>query len=302
MIKEPLISVIIPVHNDPEGLNDTITSIVNQKFNQDSYEIIVVDNDSKDKTLTIANEFKERCPNLIKVFIEDKIQSSYAARNKGINSSTGEIIVFIDADMTVELEWLFKIKQLMSEKDIKYAGCNVEIVQKNKSFAGLYNKITGFKVGGRIKFKHYAPTCCLVIKREIIDKIGLFDYRLISGGDMEFGNRAWCAGYEQVFAENIKMSHPARDTMKKLLKKYFRLGRGKFQLSYYYPDIYPYDKNIFRKILCKSTISFAKNMRYKLKKYNFYWLYIILFYFIDWFKRLTTLIGYYYERKQLGHS
>ncbi len=239
MVKVPLISIIVPVYNDPEGLNDTLASLINQEFDKDSYEILIVDNGSGDRTLSVANKFRAEYPDLIKVLIEDKIQSSYAARNRGIISSTGEIIAFIDADMTVEPDWLSKIIDTMSGKDIKYAGCNVEMVLKHRSVAGLYNKIIGFKVEERIKSRHFAPTCCLIVKREVIDKTGLFDPRLTSGGDREFGNRVWRDGYKLFFAENIKMYHPTRDTFKELLRKHFRTGQGKFQLTYYFHDIYP---------------------------------------------------------------
>ena len=301
MAKIPLISVIIPVYNDPGGLTDTLSSIINQQFDKYDYEILVVDNASKDKTLAVANEFREKFPGLIKILIEDKIQGSYSARNMGINSSTGEIIAFIDTDMTVEPDWLSKIKDIMSDKEISYAGCNVEMVLKKKSIAGLYNKIIGFKVDERIKSDHYAPTCCLVIKREVTDKTGLFDYRLVSGGDREFGCRVWQAGYRQFFAENVKMFHPARDTIKQLLKKYFRTGRGKFQLTYYHNDIYPHSESSSIKYIFIRPISFAKSMRKKIKKYKLNWFYIILFYYIKWIKRVADFTGYHYEKNQLRH-
>jgi|GEM_PF-5338265 len=300
MIKKPLISVIIPVFNDPEGLRDTLISITSQDFDKSAYEIIIIDNVSKDNTLDIANEYKSKYPGLIKIYIEDKVQSSYAARNKGIEYSNSEVLAFIDSDMSVCPDWLARIKSLMFDKEIKYAGCNVKIVLKNKSLVGLYNKILGFKVKNRINNDHYAPTCCLVINKEILSKTGMFDSRFISGGDMEFGNRVWRTGYKQSFAGEILLEHPARDNLKKLLKKYFRTGRGKFQLFHYYPVLFGYEGNIFLHHLYINPWSYVRDTRKKLKAENSPAYYSMIFYFIKCLHRCATLIGYYYEKRKIN--
>ena len=106
------VSVVIPVYNDPSGLQDTLESLVAQNFPKDQYEIIVVDNGSTDKTLDVAKMHADKYPQLVKYVIEDNIQSSYAARNKGIIVAKGELISFIDADMTVREEWLIKIQSI----------------------------------------------------------------------------------------------------------------------------------------------------------------------------------------------
>ena len=294
-----IISVIIPVYNDFKGLNDTLTSLVNQEFDQSLYEIIIADNGSKDKTVSVAEDFIGKYPNLIKLVIEDKIQSSYAARNKGILKSKGEILVFIDADMTVEPDWLKKISEHMSDEEIKYAGFNVEMFLKKKSVVGMYDKITGFKIEKELTCKHYAPTCCLAIRKDIINKVGFFDSRLISGGDSEFGKRVWKAGYEQVYIRGIRVNHPARDSIKKFLKKYFRIGQGKFQIMHYYPDLNLPEKeklSLSYLIPVRPDI-FIKQMLKKRKKENFPAIYIIIFYLLQWFLKIATYRGYKYMQR-----
>jgi glycosyltransferase AglI len=295
---KPLISVIIPVYNDPEGLRVTLKSVVKQEFNSSLYEIIVIDNGSRDDTLTAANEFKDKYPHLIKILIEERIQSSYAARNKGILSSKGEIIAFIDSDMTVDPDWLKNIEKLISDKDIKYIGCNVEIELKDKSIIGLYDKITGFSIERMLKTKHFTPTCCLVLKKEIIDEIGTFDSRLVSSGDWVFGIKAWEAGFKQIYAKYIKMHHPARDTFKKLMKKNFRIGRGRAQLTQYYPKLHSLRGDVSLKYLLLKPGIILKEIRDYIQETYFPRIYFVSFYFIKWLNRLALLSGYYYERRR----
>ncbi len=231
----PIISVIIPVCNDAKGLSDTLSSLVNQDY--ENYEIIVADNGSSDNTLEVTKNFQEKYPDIIEIVIEDKIQSSYAARNKGILSSNGETIAFLDADMIVEKDWLLKIENLFKEKNVDYVGCNVDITRVKKNTYSLYDKITGFPIKDYIEKKHFAPTCCLITKKEVFDNIGLFDNRLISSGDLEFGRRVYAAEkYKMKYAPNIVIRHPARSSFKSLIKKRFRIGRGLFQIYSLYPD------------------------------------------------------------------
>ena len=69
----------------------------------------MTDNGSKDGTLSIARHFKKKYPGLVHYVIENKIQSSYAARNRGVELSKGKLLSFIDADMTVKSDLLEKI-------------------------------------------------------------------------------------------------------------------------------------------------------------------------------------------------
>ena len=239
----PEISIIIPVHNDPEGLADTLESLVAQNFPVEAFEIIVADNGSSDSTQDVARSYAEKYPHLVQVVVEDRIQSSYAARNKGIEAAKAEILSFIDADMTVKPDWLGKIYRVMLDESPDYLGCNVRIYSTRRSAASLYNVLTGFPVKNYMERAHYAPTCCLTVKREVFSRVGAFDNRLKSGGDTEFGNRVWESGAKFHFAQNIYMYHPARGTMRAHLKKAMRIGRyGRGDMSSLFPDKYPYHR------------------------------------------------------------
>jgi len=184
-----IISVIVPVYNDSRGLKDTLGSLVNQDFPPENFEIIVADNGSTDNTLNVAKAFTQKYSKLIRIVVEDKIQSSYAARNKGIKKSTASIIAFIDADMSVAKNWLTGISDSLEEHQVNYLACNVEIFTKGKTIFGLYNQMTGFPVEDYVRNLHFAPTCCLVVRKTVFKNAGIFDSRLISSGDREFGNR-----------------------------------------------------------------------------------------------------------------
>jgi len=298
---QPLISVIIPVYKDPGGLKDTLSSLINQDFNKSLYEIIIADNNSKDNTVEVEKEYKINFPNLIKITIEDEIQSSYAARNKGITLSKGEILVFIDADMVVKSDFLKKINNAMMPGDINIAGFNVDIYLKNKSVAGIYDQITGFNIEETIKNKHFVSTNCMVIKKDVFNKAGFFDERLASGGDREFGYRAWRMGHELHFLKDVSINHPAKKGIRELYKRYFRLGQGIADLQFYHPDIPFFENNelSLRYLLPLRPGIFIKKMLKKRKVFKFPVLYIGIFYFIKWLLKIGKFRGYIYKKKGL---
>jgi GT2 family glycosyltransferase len=233
--QSPAVSIVVPVYNDPQGIADTLDALASQTY--DDHEILIVDNGSTDDTREIINNYTQRKHNL-HLFIEDEVKGSYAARNKGIRDAEPNIFVFIDADELVDDDWLRTAVQAMQNQNADYLGCNVELTHPENTLVGRYNARTGFPVEYYLEKEHYAPTCALLVRREVFEDVGLFDARLISGGDREFGERVYEAGYKQGYAEDATVYHPARTTFESLAKKNFRVGRGFCQKQRYYPERY----------------------------------------------------------------
>lgn len=288
------ISVIVPVYNDPKGLAVTLESLISQDYHDDLYEILVVDNKSTDNTIEVAEKYKSKYTDRITILEEDNLQSSYAARNKGIKSAKGSVIAFIDADMTVAKNWLRLIANSLEKYQANYLACNVEIYMEEKSIFGLYNKMTGFLIENCVYHDNFAPTCCLVVRKNLFKEIGFFDSRLISSGDLEFGNRVHKSGYCLHYASRIVMKHPARSSLKSLLYKFFRIGKGYSQLSRFYPERYS-KRNLLdlRYFLpgCPWKFRPVKDESWDRLSFNTK----ACFYLIDWIIRLASHVGYIYE-------
>lgn len=300
-----IISVVIPVYNNPSGLLDTLKSLVVQNYKD--FEIIVVDNGSADNTFKTAEDFAKRFPETIKVATENNIQSSYAARNKGIKISRGSIIAFIDADMTVEKNWLRKIVETFNKNTkIDYLGCRVDVCLNSKNIFELYDEMVGFPIKKYITHNNFVPTCCLIVRKTLFNKVGLFDHRLISSGDYEFGNRVFEAGYKLYYEPKIVMKHPAREILRQLLKRYFRIARGFRQLFFYYPVRYgkfdPNNEICFRSCFLPNPWKF-----YNFNKRNGVWNKVsfnikIGFYIINYAIKLAKYFGYIYENQNIKNK
>lgn len=230
----PCVSVIIPVYNDPDGIRDTLSALTKQTYPPERVEILPVDNGSTDDTRDVIRQF-ERKYDTVRLVVEDEIQGSYAARNSGVEQATGDIFAFVDADMYMDESWLETAVEAMD--DVSYVGCDVELViDGDETLAAKFDAQTAFPVEQYIRHQQYAPTCCLLVKRVVVDDIGSFNEQLVSGGDSEFGSRVANAGYSQTFAAEATLYHPVRDSFSSLLKKEIRVGRGLCQRQEYYPD------------------------------------------------------------------
>ncbi len=96
------ISVIIPAYNEEKIIGNCLKSIANQT--EKPFEIIVVDNNSTDKTVEIAKKFGAR-------IVEEKIQGRRSARDAGFNAAKGDIIARTDADTLVPMDWIKRIHE-----------------------------------------------------------------------------------------------------------------------------------------------------------------------------------------------
>jgi len=305
---EPFVSVIVPVYNDPSGIRVTLSSLVEQTSPTWDHEILVVDNNSTDGTRAVIREF-EKDYYQIHLLIEDEIQSSYAARNRGIREARGDLLVFLDADMWVEESWLAEVVESMNNHNAPYMGCNVEIrINGNhETLVERFIRDMQWDIEGFIENDNFAPTACLVIQRELLDAVGPFDDRFVSAGDMEFGQRINEVGFEQRFEPSVTVYHPARSSLQALFSKMFRVGRGLFQYYRYHPE--RFNKAIWSQpgsYLPPHPLRFYH--RLKQKRDSSYPAEFICFYVIAYSIRLSRMAGAVYEyvkklySQQFDHS
>ncbi|MBW2412216.1 MAG: glycosyltransferase [Deltaproteobacteria bacterium] len=220
----PFLSVIVPVYNDNAGLEKLLPTLMQQSYPQDKYEVIIVDNGSRQNVIEVTKDFA------VKLLTENDIQSSYAARNKGIQHARGEVFVFIDSDCRAADDWLFEGIKRMHEAGSDLVGGNVVFsFSKKKASAEYYDAIYHFQFEDMIK----RGTCGggnTFVKRSVFDSIGMFPSNVKSGGDVFFTKKATASGFKLVYAPKAIVYHPTRKFWP-LAKKMFRMGKGKAKIT-----------------------------------------------------------------------
>ncbi len=115
-VSEIQVSVIVPAYNEAGCIADCISALLDQDMPPNSYEVIVVDNHSTDKTAEIAAAFKGV------VVVSEAQQGIPSARMTGIAAARGRIIATTDADTIVPRNWLSSMLRCYADADVAAVG------------------------------------------------------------------------------------------------------------------------------------------------------------------------------------
>lgn len=226
----PFVSVIIPIFNDAMRLKICLEALENQTYPKSLYEVIVVDNGSdKDQDIEgIITQFGQA------IATYESTPGSYAARNKGISLAKGEVIAFTDADCIPASDWIEKgVENLLKVPNCGLVAGNIEIFPKDinhPTSVELFEIATAFPQEQHLRDLKYGATANLFTFKSVIQEVGTFNQDLKSGGDLDWGRRVYGHGYQQVYAEDVRIAHPARVSFNQMRQKVVRLAGGHYDL------------------------------------------------------------------------
>ncbi len=235
----PFVSVIIPVFNDEDRLMICLDSLHKQTYPKENFEIVVIDNGSSNPVASKLKTYTNvRC-------FDEPVSGSYRARNTGIRHALGQIIAFTDSDCIPSIDWIENgVKALSSMKNPGIAAGRIDVFfkdPKRPTWVELFEKEFAFNQEGYVKNQHFGATANVFTTTAVIEKAGLFDESLKSGGDMEWGKRVFNAGFDVIYADEVKVDHPARCDIKERFVKTKRTALGHYSVN---KDSYFSTKNI----------------------------------------------------------
>jgi len=177
------VSVIVNCHNGQKYLNECIISILNQKYQ--NFEIIFYDNFSDDKSKEIISSFEDK---RIKYFYSNNKLSLYQARNNALERVSGKIIAFLDVDDWWNENYLSSRALLFNDDKQDFFYCNrYTFYEKNKKLQIFRKKnLPNGKIYNYLAKDYLISISGLIIKKEIFDKVGLFnkDFNIIGDFDL----------------------------------------------------------------------------------------------------------------------
>ena len=211
------VSVIIPVYNDAQRLQACLEALDRQTFPREMMEVIVVDNGSKETPKSIVENYP-----FCRLEKETK-SGSYAARNRGLQVATGEIIAFTDSDCLPIPEWLANgVAVLTAAPHCDIAGGDIQIfpeLQHSPKAVELYDVAFGLPQEQYVKTHGKCMTANLFTRRTVFDRVGGFDEFVFGGGDHLWSLRVVEDGGVVRFAESAVVRHPARKTIADLIRQ-----------------------------------------------------------------------------------
>jgi hypothetical protein len=228
-MSHPFCSIIILNYQGEKLITATLDSVAKLDYPKDSYEVIVVDNNSKDRSKQVIEKWQTTSNIQIQTLFLDTNTGFAGGNNEGIKRSKGKYVILLNNDCIVDPHWLTELVN-MAEKDEKFfaVGSKVYLQMTNKiQNAGItmFNDGYGRDVGAIVKghSQDYAEdrgqfeveketyAACAVAalyRKSILDEIGLLDDTFFMYyEDVELSERARMHGYRIMYAPKAVVQH-----------------------------------------------------------------------------------------------
>lgn len=225
------VSVVMPIRNEADSIEDTIQSLLKQDYPADRFEILIADGISIDGTEKIVRNFAENNSKIKYIRNYGKIVPT--GLNLAIEKSIGEVILRMDAHSYYPDNYISKLVLALEEYQADNVGCVIETIPANNSpmaraiAAGLSSPFgvgnSMFRVGVNKPMEvDTVPFGCF--RREVFDKIGLFDEELVRNQDDEFNARMIKNGLRIVLIPDLECRYQARSNFRMLARMLYQYG------------------------------------------------------------------------------
>ncbi|MFH1404256.1 MAG: glycosyltransferase [Candidatus Altiarchaeota archaeon] len=209
---EPRISLIVCSKNRSGKLSGFLDSINPEDMNEVRGELVLVDNNSADDTLSVMNSFKEKASFPVKVVSEEKAGLG-AARNTGLKAAGGGILAFTDDDCRLADDYLKKVVKVFESGEFQYCGGSVLVPDPSDAKYSLKEGTSFLIIPPRTFIGPGAIIGAnMVFLREVVDTVGLFDPlfgagSMFRGEDIEYIARVGMAGFTGAFIPELVVYH-----------------------------------------------------------------------------------------------
>ena len=233
------VSVIITTYNSSSTIMECLESVLNQNY--PNYEIIVTDGGSTDGTIEILSEYP------IKYEINKDLNTPASGRNRAVELSSGEILVFIDSDCIAKDEnWITVLVRHIKEGIGSVGGPNIT-PPTDTFFARATGRLLTSFIGGfgarnpavynTIKEVEHNPPCNAAVPKNIFRELKGFNSNLKVAEDLDFDYRLKKKGYKLLYTPDAIVYHKRRTSFVKFIKQMYQYGFWRAVIGKKYPEL-----------------------------------------------------------------
>lgn len=226
-----MLSVICPVYNEEGYISQCVESILQQDYPKDDMEILFVDGMSNDKTREIIASYAKKYP-FIKMLDNPEKVVPYAM-NAGIKASKGDVIIRLDGHVEYPTNYFSVLVNSITELDADNVGAlcqtlpcgssskELAIAEALSSSFGMGNSY--FRIGcDSVRRVDTVPFGCF--RRDVFDRVGLYDEELVRNQDDELNGRIIKNGGKIYLIPSLVTKYYARDKIYKVRKMFYQYG------------------------------------------------------------------------------
>lgn len=238
------LSVICPIYNEEKYIAQFLDSILQQDYPKDDLEILLIDGMSKDKTRDIVADYTSKYPFIRIIDNPEKIVP--CAMNRGIAAAKGDFIMRLDAHASYQPDYFSVLVKGLKRLHADNVGtvCKTDVLNKTPKTMAI-REVLGNKFGvGNSTFRtgidkeqevETVPFGCW--PKEVFEKYGKYDERLVRNQDIELNKRIIRGGGKIYILPDTYCTYLARETWHALAKNNY--GNGKWNiLTVYYTKLF----------------------------------------------------------------
>jgi succinoglycan biosynthesis protein ExoA len=243
-----MISVIVPVRNEAAFIRGTLEQLLAQDYPGDAFEVLVIDGESTDETAAIVRQMQADHDNLR--LLSNPRRLSSAARNVGVRSARGDIILVVDGHCDIESpRHLAEVAEAFRRWGADCLGrpqpLDVEgATPLQQALAAARSSWLGHHPASFIysDAEQFVPphSVAVAYRRHVFEQVGYFDERFDACEDVEFNHRVARSGMTCFFTPKIRVRYHPRGTLRGLYRQMARYGRGRVRLLRKHHDTFSF--------------------------------------------------------------
>ncbi|HEX4719617.1 MAG TPA: glycosyltransferase [Thermoleophilaceae bacterium] len=215
------VSVVVPVRDGEASLPALLASLAAQTLPRERFEVIVVDNASRDSSASVARDAGA-------TVVSEPVPNRARARNAGVAASSAPLLAFIDADCVASPQWLDAFLAC-AERTPLVAGRVITTTAERPNSVERFERLWRFEQQHWVKLG-WAATANLLVRRDAFDAVHGFDAAYPhTAEDADFCLRAGRAGYPLGYCAEAVAMHDAEHELVPMLKRAFFHGYGSSQ-------------------------------------------------------------------------
>ena len=225
------VSIIITARNEEKYLPMLFEDILNQTFPLQNIEVVLMDSNSTDNTGLVMEEFKKNNEILSVQIVTNERQIQAAGFNEGVKHATGDVVLKIDAHSRIPADFVQKNVDEILAGAYVCGGNRPTVVDSADDFSKTLHIVEESALGSSIANYRKSDVKRKVnsifhgmYRKEVFDKVGLADERLLRTEDNEFHYRVRKAGYDIIFNPEIESYQYIRPTFTKMIQQKFANG------------------------------------------------------------------------------
>ncbi len=235
---ELIFSLIIPVYNRPNEIDELLSSLVKQTYTN-NFEVIIVEDGSNFKADEIVKNYSKKLN--LHYFFKENTGAGHS-RNYGMKKASGNYFVIFDSDCIIPPNYLVEVEKALT---LNYTDAFGGADAAHESFTAIqkainYSMTSFFTTGGirgsKKAINKFQPRSFnLGISKTAFEATKGFSKMKI-GEDIDLTFRLWEHNFETQFIENAFVYHKRRATFKQFFKQTFAFGKGRPFLNRKYPE------------------------------------------------------------------